>query len=311
MKGNIIFIVGVGRSGTSLLQSMLNSHSEIVSLPETQFFRKYIASGKKKNQLEKKGVESFIKILETDKAFQRLNVPLKGLKSLKNQDLSIKSVYWEILEIFIQKESKKHIVDKDPRNLDFINKIIDENKGAKVIQIVRDPRDVVLSKTKANWSAKRPYWLHALIGEAQILNSQKYLKEVSNDKFFQIKYEDLLSTPKNVLERLCQFLEVKYEVNMLNFNKFSKELISKEEMQWKKETLGPLLKNNSKKWRYELTHKQVVLIECMSEFSMKKFGYTPSFLKTPIICKLLFKSLKVLSHFFNKSYYLKVKLLTR
>ena len=39
-----IFIIGVGRSGTSLLQSMLNSHSKIAFTPETHFIRSYMSS---------------------------------------------------------------------------------------------------------------------------------------------------------------------------------------------------------------------------------------------------------------------------
>ena len=39
---DIIFIIGVGRSGTTLLQSMLHSHSEIHFSPETHFVKRFL-----------------------------------------------------------------------------------------------------------------------------------------------------------------------------------------------------------------------------------------------------------------------------
>ena len=49
---NYVFILGIGRSGTSLLQSMLDSHSKIKFLKENQFLRKVLYG--------KKNIEWFI-----------------------------------------------------------------------------------------------------------------------------------------------------------------------------------------------------------------------------------------------------------
>jgi len=66
----MIFIIGLGRSGTSLLQSILNAHSEIAFLPETHFLRKYVFPGKLKN---KSDVE--IKtILKNDEHYKRAGI---------------------------------------------------------------------------------------------------------------------------------------------------------------------------------------------------------------------------------------------
>ena len=47
---------------------------------------------------------------------------------------------------------------------------------------------------------------------------------------------------------------------------FAKKLVSKSELSWKKETLGPLLRNNLNKWEKELSKKEIVLIQlCCKE----------------------------------------------
>ena len=47
-----IFIVGVGRSGTSLLQSMFASHPEVKFIPETAFIRRYVLNGELEYQFK-------------------------------------------------------------------------------------------------------------------------------------------------------------------------------------------------------------------------------------------------------------------
>ena len=60
-----LLIVGVGRSGTSLLQSMLAAHSGIVMMPETSFIRRYLIrdlwSGKLDGNLEKLNDDAYLK----------------------------------------------------------------------------------------------------------------------------------------------------------------------------------------------------------------------------------------------------------
>lgn len=52
------FIVGIGRSGTTLLMSMLNSHSKIQSTPEVNFFNFFIIHGRNLKILMKKNIKS-------------------------------------------------------------------------------------------------------------------------------------------------------------------------------------------------------------------------------------------------------------
>ena len=279
---NKIFIIGVGRSGTSLLQSMLNAHSSIVAMPETQFFRKYLANNKSRKAIENKGAESFLQILEKDEAFKRLDISISEIDSLQGSSLDLLNVYEEFMHIYATRKAKNIIVDKDPRNLDFVKTIIQLVPNAGIIQIVRDPRDVVLSKTKAKWSSNRPYWLHALIGSAQLKNSAKSIEELDKTQYIQIYYEELLAKPEEVLTKLTSFIGVSFESSMLDFGASANELVSKKEMQWKKETLGPLLISNTEKWKNAFSPKQIAIIEKFSKWSMKKYNYDQSSVMTEL-----------------------------
>jgi len=75
----IIFIIGVGRSGTTLLQVMLNSHSKIAFLPETHFFRFYISNPKLRIYYLVKGYNWLKLKLLNDDNLLRLNLNLKEI----------------------------------------------------------------------------------------------------------------------------------------------------------------------------------------------------------------------------------------
>src|SRR5690606_22202324 len=126
----VVFIVGVGRSGTSLLQSMLNAHPNIVFLPETQFLRKYVF--KKNSSLVKQ--DKLLDILGKDEKFKVLNI---GLKDLHNKNAG--EIYLLTLKQYEQSNSL-YVGDKDPRLLDYLVQLNDFTPKSKVIHIIRDPR---------------------------------------------------------------------------------------------------------------------------------------------------------------------------
>jgi len=122
MNKKILFIIGVGRSGTSLLQSMFAAHPNVGFLPESAFLRRYVYRGNLHSAYGLGGKKAVIKILEQDEKFART-----GLNNL-----------W--------------IGDKDPRLVEFLPLVKTLFPDAHVIQVIRDPRDVLVSKKKAAWS---------------------------------------------------------------------------------------------------------------------------------------------------------------
>lgn len=257
-----IFIVGVGRSGTSLLQSMLNAHSSIAFFPETQFLRNYVWKS-----FPWKGKDSFLETLRGDEVFSRLGI---------FEDSSFKSTleYYNIISsVYLSKKGKTVIGDKDPRNIEFLEELGSTFSGSTIVHISRDPRDVVLSRTKAKWSQHWPFIFHAFIYEAQILKGYRATAKLKKSKLLEIKYEALLQNPARELTRVLKEVDLPFEPTMLSFKNSSLELVDKSEVQWKKETLEPLLTGNSGKWRHELSPFQNALVEAICRNSMLRNGY--------------------------------------
>ena len=119
-----IFIVGVGRSGTSMLQSMLNTHREITFPPETHFIRSYISE---KNELENVKEE-----LLSDPNLLKLRLPLK---KILERNTKLETFYKELLKEYMISQGKKYVGDKDPKNIEYLQLIHNIFPQAIIIHI--------------------------------------------------------------------------------------------------------------------------------------------------------------------------------
>ena len=272
-----VFIVGVGRSGTSLLQSMLDAHPKITFLPETHFYRNYVSAKKKRATLEQAGVENFVELLEADQDFKRVNIePKKLLENYLSakEEFNLEEVYRTMLEQYLENYPETHLVgDKDPRNIDYLESLYQSFSDAKILHIVRDPRDVLSSRMKAAWSKHRPVWQHVLLYETQLKRGRKMGKKLFGANYHEFRYEDLITYPEITLQKIAAHIELEYDENMLQFSKSAERLVDKREMSWKKETLGPLLKTNKDKWKESLKPWQINMAEQVCTTAFKDFDY--------------------------------------
>lgn len=296
-----IFIVGIGRSGTSLLQSMLNAHPDVCFIPETQFLRKYVFTNQKWTSKDE-----IIELLSSDENLSRTGLDVSELITISD---SFFDAYQNMLKTYLSTKDKKIIGDKDPRNIDFLTKIHHHYPSAKVIHLVRDPRDVVLSRTKAAWSQHWPFFLHVFLYNAQILRGAKLGKKLFKQNYIELKYEDLIQDAENSLKKTMKHLELEYHEDMLSFSKSAAELVSKREMQWKKETLGPLLKNNSGKWLNKFSNYQIGLIQKLSKKAITKYSYKNHQMKLSGFKKSKIFFLSILLKIFTLLYPMRLKFL--
>ena len=282
-----IMICGVGRSGTSLLQSMLNAHPSVAIPPETHFFRRYVAPRRTRKKIEAETVDALVRRLHGDESFARLDMPVEEVVA-GEQDaaLDLVRVYRRMLEHWAQREGKQRIGDKDPRNLDFLPGLAAAFPDAAVLHIIRDPRAVVHSRMNASWSAGRPWRSHAIVAQEQLRRGRADGQRLFGARYLEVRYEALLVDPRATLTRICEHIDVPYDPAMLEFGESARRLVSTDEMAWKKETLGPLLTNNSAKWRDGLEPAQVAFVEAVCVEAFDHAGYEREMLRGGLASRL-------------------------
>ncbi len=271
-----VFIVGVGRSGTSLLQSMLHAHPEIAVLPETHFFRKYVARPLDRWRHEQAGAEAFHRTLLDDDEYQRAEIPADETLSPFLNDkrtLDLCAVYARLLWMYRSQKEATVVGEKDPRLIDYLPKLKRAFPEARIVHIVRDPRDVLLSRRNAEWSSGRPDWMHVCTYRAQIAHGRTEGSCTFGGRYMEVRYEDVVTEPEETLKAVAGHIGVSYTDAMLAFQESAEALVGEKEQDWKEETTGPLLQNNTGKWRGRLSPWQIRLTERVCAPAFDWFGY--------------------------------------
>ncbi|UZD64730.1 sulfotransferase family protein [Marinobacter sp. AN1] len=273
-----VFILGVGRSGTSLLQSMFAANKFVRYLPETAFIRRYLASGRLRKIYRAGGLEAVKSDLANDRLLNRTGVDfdviLDGAESGSFADVA--KIFVRIADSFCDGEAS-WLGDKDPRLVEFIPLLPLLALNTTALHIIRDPRDVLLSKKKADWSRTSHVWKHIFANRVQLKLGVVSGPKALGPRYHEVIYEELIADPEPVLRELCAYIGLPFDSAMLDFGDAAKKLVSKEEVSWKKETFGPLLSDNKEKWREGLSAREIVLTElcCRQAFRIGGYQFDP------------------------------------
>ena len=275
-ENEVFYIVGVGRSGTSLLQSMFAAHPVINYMPETSFIRRYLIKGVLGRLYRAEGENAVIRELESDPVFSRTGLRAESLiqEAIRFGGPLDVAVYRAM--VYSWSDGDKYWVgEKDPRLIEFCPVVKALFHDAIVVNIIRDPRDVLASKKQAAWSKSSHVWKHIFANRVQLWLGRFNGPRLFGGNYHEIIYEELIAEPEAVLNELCRKMGLPFDEAMLSFGDAARKLVSEDEVSWKKETFGPLLKNNKEKWKSTLSPREVCLTESCCREAMVAGEYTP------------------------------------
>lgn len=273
---NLLFVVGVGRSGTSLLQSMFAAHQMVAYMPETSFFRRYVSTGILAGLYASGGEAAVVQRLSQDEAFARAGLDASVLvqRAVELGGPLDSEIYCQVIRAQ-HRNSVAWVGDKDPRLIEFLPLVASSFMDATVVNIIRDPRDVLLSKKKAAWSRSGHVWKHIFANRVQLKLGHCWGPRLFGENYHEIVYEELISSPSETLLHLCERIGLPFDEAMLDFGNAAKSLVSTSELSWKKETLGPILTQNIGKWKTGLTRREVALADLCCREAFRLGGYRP------------------------------------
>lgn len=277
-KLQLFFIIGRSRSGTTLLRSMLDSHSEISVPKECTFILQLAKKYNKINFWDIKIVNSFLNDLKLCWQYTGLGIDETKLRSdIVTYAPEIDYITICKIVLFNSKQSKSNINflgDKNPSYSIYFDELYQLFKNeCKYIYIQRDYRDQFFSQKNAGIeipnvvvSAKR--WVRAY---------KNYLKVSKNNpsNCHFLSYENLVTNTETELKKICKFLLIGFETNMLNFNSSgSLSVFTEIEMHGIHKSLNqPVSSDKISSWRGKLKESEVAVIEKITEKYAIESGY--------------------------------------
>lgn len=191
----IVFICGSSHSGSTLLGSILGSHSKCFYAGETNKTQFYNIKGE----------------ISVDKNC-KICGPTCRIWSVYDSNSSV-DLYEQLSRI-----TGKEIVIDSNKNIGWLNKQIDlmENKNVKLflIYLQRDGRAVINSKIRKYRDKSVEKHINGWI--KQIVFTNELYKRFRGEKV-KIHYEDLASKTDENVRKICEFLEISFEPDMVNY----------------------------------------------------------------------------------------------
>jgi len=264
------FIVGVQRSGSTLLRLILNAHSQIAIPEEARFLtpilkKKYIYQPFQGKQL-KLLVEYLTKVPHFKLWNYDASLFIENLK--KKKKITLREFIEELYSSYCKYEGKQLWGDKSLffNWIDILYTLFPE---AKFIHIVRDGRDVFNSWRKID-PLMNNVAVAALDWSFKLSRIERSFSKLPKSNYMTLRYEDLLSEPEESVKSICNFIGVSYEPAMLEFYKTSHYYIGEHHSEL---IFGPLKKDNCYKWKKTLTKREINIYTFLAKNTLNKYGY--------------------------------------
>jgi hypothetical protein len=267
-----VFVLGCGRSGTTLLYHMLLSagnfavyrvESNVINLLEPRFGDLSIAWNRRR--LMKAWYESRLYTatgLEKEPLEARVNAECRN----GGDFLRI------IMEEMARRQGVKRWAECTPEHLLYLERIKQTIPNALIIHIIRDARDVALSMDKGYWI--RPFPWHAdkrllvigLYWEWIVSRGREYGKKIATD-YTEVHFEELVKNPHETLARLGQFID--HDLDYERIQKVGIGSVSEPNTSFQSDaTFNPV-----GRWRDKFPPDELKRFEGLIGDSLEKFGY--------------------------------------
>lgn len=218
-----VFIVGTGRSGSTLLRGILNASNQIHIPHESEFIARaypYYHDKMHFNEDDYRHITRFFMNTSQKNGWgMKREYLISCLKERAPQSLA--DINSTIYEAYLKQQGLENLQwgIKTPFLVAHIDRILAVFPEAKIVHLVRDGRDVYLSYKKVHENHKIEekdkfgpkgavanvlYWIDGL----------RRIEELHHSRIYELQYENLLSRPETELKMLCAFLDIDYNSSM-------------------------------------------------------------------------------------------------
>ena len=229
---SIIFICGMPRSGTTLIEQIIAAHPQVNGAGELIYLQ---------NSIEQNFIEDF-----------KLNKQ-KIINEASSNNNIIEKKYFELLDF--HKFSSKFITDKAPQNFRWIGFIKIFFPNSKIIHCNRNAKDNCLSLFKNNFASSHMDWTYDQKDIAEYYNLYYGLMKFWNKKLpndiYNANYERIVQNKETEIKKLIEFCGLKWDSACLNHHKHIKTPISTVSVvQARKPIYSSSLNSNNKYSKY-------------------------------------------------------------
>ncbi len=235
-----VFVLGMPRSGTTLVEQIIAGHSKIFGAGELGVIPSRV-----------QGLNRWERHVGSGRRYPDC---IDDLTPYMTQGIA-NGILDELRELAAEdKPEALHVVDKLPHNFENIGLIKFFFPNAKIISVRRDPRDIAISNYFTDYQAKHGgmgfaydlTWIGEQLADHNML--MHHWNQVFPGEILEINYEEVVEDLEGSARKLLDYIGVEWEEQVLEFNKLDRPV--KTASVW--QVRQPIYKTSKAKWmRYK------------------------------------------------------------
>jgi hypothetical protein len=203
------FVVGVGRSGTTLLRLMLDSHPQLAIPAETHFVPELL-----ERERECRMTSELVDAIVSARTWGDFGLDPEDLRAATAGARGAADVLRAFYVLCADREGKPRWGDKTPGYVKRMRTIAGGLGEARFVHLIRDGRDVALSRRARGMGAEKPIGEVADLWKRRIESARKQAKHLRG-RYVEMRFEDLVADPETQLRRVCELVELEFDPSMV------------------------------------------------------------------------------------------------
>jgi FkbM family methyltransferase len=263
-----ILIVGHPRSGTTLLATILNRHSQVAIPPETSFFlpafRHYRHTAARDGSHE--AMLDYLREIPNTIECMEKPTPATFMKG----PATPADLFRCMLTEYAAARGKPRCGEKSPLHLLAIPELLASYPRARVVCLIRDGRDVVRSCRGMPFFTWEPDWWHCQTWCRAAALAERYRRQ-DPDRFLICRFEALVEDPVEEVKRVDEFLGLAFEPAQLEGSGCDE--VSLDSEWWKNRARQPPDRGRAYSWRQSCEAREAQYLTGLMEPWLAHFGY--------------------------------------
>lgn len=282
--GPPLFLVGCGRSGTTMLRGMLNAHPELAIPPESHFIP---ALWRVRGRFERGGTldtRRMARAITRSSRFTQWEVPRELLERriASARGGGFVEVVSAAFMAYADAHGKVRWGDKTPNYALDVALLAHIFPDARFVHLVRDGRDVALSLVEVPW------WPWRLSEAAEVwarwAGCARADGRALGDRYIEIRYERLVAEPERVLREVCTFAGLGYRPSMLGAGREAQGIAEHKKTYHRHAGEAPA--KGLRDWRRDMAPRDVAMFEAVAGGALEAFGYPRAHERLPLGTRL-------------------------
>lgn len=268
------FVVGAGRSGTTLLRVMLDRHPDVAIPPESHFIP-YIWERRHRygsdDRIER--LEAFLGDLSAHHRFRSWEMPIDRivdeLANIPRPTLS--QAVDAVFRAYARAMGKSRWGDKTPGYVEHVTLLAEIFPEARFVHLIRDGRDVALSVLDLHRLHRHPASA-AYMWARQVGLGRRAGQRLGPGRYVEARYEHVLADLEGELRWLCDFLSLSFDPALLRHDEHSLERVPRRERRMHSRLALPPTKG-LRDWRTQMDPRDVEDCEAVAGSQLAASGY--------------------------------------